>query len=281
MPNPTIGTDPLSLFEAYLHKRKYSPNSIRNYCKAMQRFLAAIAPLSPADLSSEAVCKAMRGITASCDASESYANHLINAVKCYYDAIEGRQLGDCMLQRPSREAALPKVLQRDEVALLLRLTTNLKHKCMLMLLYGAGLRSSELLALLRTDIDLKARRIRIAGTGKASGRVVPLPDELAPLLADYLAELNPQRFLFEGHVEREAIGERGLQVLVRLAATRAGLGVAVNPGILRHSYAAHLLESGASLQYLQTVMGHSTLRSTSVYLHVARVCKPGSLLEGI
>lgn len=147
-PNPTIGNDHLSLFEAYLRKRKYSPNSIRNYCKAMQRFLTAIAPLSPADLSSEAVCKAMCGITASCDASKSYANHLINAVKCYYDAIEGRQLGDCILQRPSREATLPKVLHRDEVAHMLRLTTNLKHKCMLMLLYGAGLRSSELPALL-------------------------------------------------------------------------------------------------------------------------------------
>ena len=164
---------------------------------------------------------------------------------------------------------------------MLSLTSNLKHRCMLMLLYGGGLRLGEVLGLTLEDINHARGSIHICrGKGKKD-REVPLPARLKALLVEYLTQHVPLTFLFEGQTVGEPYSARSLQQVVKQAAARAGISRPVTAHMLRHSYATHLLEGGTDIRYIQEVLGHNSLKTTQVYTHVARQHKPVSPLDSL
>lgn len=261
--------------------KRYSENTAKSYYHAFQGFLLHVPSRLPLDLSQEEITGYLVYLIREKAISESYQNLIINAIKFYYEEVEGRPRTYYDIPRPRRHDPLPKVLDKAEVQAMLRLTANLKHRCMLMLLYGGGLRLGEVIGLSLKDLELPRRVIRVnRGKGKKD-REVPLPEMLVPALTAYLDHYQPLTFLFEGETVGERYSDRSLQQVVKQAAARAGIQRPVTAHMLRHSYATHLLEAGTDIRYIQEVLGHSSIKTTQVYTHVARQHKPASPLDSL
>lgn len=182
---------------------------------------------------------------------------------------------------PSRRAVrLPKTLTMSEVTQLLDLPAGSsvegrRDQAMLELLYASGLRVSELVGLTVSQVDLNAGCLRVRGKG-AKERVVPMGQQARDLLAEYLAQVRP--VLLKGRPSRALFVSRRAQALtrqacwklLRLRARRAGITKAISPHMLRHSFATHLLEGGADLRAVQTMLGHADIATTQMYTHVER-----------
>jgi site-specific recombinase XerD len=178
------------------------------------------------------------------------------------------------LPYPKCPRRLPIILSPEEVRRLIAGAKNLYHRTLLMTLYGAGLRRSELLQLKVRDIDSQRMVLRVERGKGGHPREVPLSPTLLTALREYYRWMRPQTYLFPGQ-------ERGWRVdrpltskvvwdAVRFAAHAAGIHRRVSPHTLRHSYATHLLESGADLRTIQVLLGHVDLTQTTVYLHLSQ-----------
>ena len=271
--------DALQRLAETLARRQYAANTLKSYRGAFRQYLAHLGDRDPAQVSKVEIEAYLLARVRDDGISEAYQNTSINAIKFYYELVLGRERAVYDIARPRKREPLPKVLARGEVAAMLDRTDNVKHRCMLMLLYGGGLRLSEVLGLLPGDIDSGRMTITIRrGKGKKD-RVVPLPERLLEPLRDYYREHRPLTWLFEGQTVGEPYSARSLQKVVKLAAGRAGVRRAVTAHMLRHSYATHLLEGGTDLRYLQEVLGHASVKTTERYTHVAMERKPRSPLD--
>ena len=192
--------------------------------------------------------------------------------------IESSPLPEVIASR--RAVRLPKTLTMSEVAQLLDLPAGdsvegRRDQTMLELLYASGLRVSELVGLTVAQVDLNASCLRVMGKG-AKERVVPMGQQARDLLSDYLVQVRP--VLLKGRPSRALFVSRRAQALtrqacwklLRLRARRAGITRAISPHMLRHSFATHLLEGGADLRAVQTMLGHADIATTQIYTHVER-----------
>jgi site-specific recombinase XerD len=200
--------------------------------------------------------------------SHSYQNSAINAIKFYYEKVLGGSRRFYFVDRPLKQKTLPVVLSGEEVKRLIEATDNLKHKCMLMVCYSAGLRMSELLNLQIKDIDSKRMRIFVrAGKGKKD-RMTLLSEKTLLILREYYIMYTPKTYLFEGS-DGGRYGERSVQQVLKGAVESAGIRKKVSLHTLRHSFATHLLEKGTDLRYIQVLLGHDSSKTTEIYTHVS------------
>lgn len=277
-PPPTPADELLSRYCQGLALRRYSPNTLKNYRGAFLQFLGHTAPRLPLELTRQEVLDYMakrveEGI------SEAYQNLLINAIKFYYEQIEGQPRQYYEIPRPKRPVKNPKVLHQDEVKALLQGTENRKHRAMLMLAYGLGLRLSEVLALTPQDVDSKRMTLYIRGGKGKKDRDLPLPESLLLVLREQFREYRPTTYLFEGQYPGEPYSERSLQQVIKQAAARAGILRPVSMHMLRHSYATHLMEAGVDTRVIQDLLGHNSIKTTEIYTHVAKRNRPHSPLD--
>lgn len=199
--------------------------------------------------------------------SSSTVSVAYNALLFYYKTIWHRQFF-VNLVHPRKEKHIPVVLSKKEVALMLAVPMNPKHNCIISLLYGGGLRVSELTHVRMRDIDFDRGLLRVfQGKGKKD-RMTLLPKSLAPILANQRRLKAPDDYLFtNGRGSR--LTEATIQKIVVTMARRAGIGKNVSPHTLRHSFATHLLENGTDIRYIQELLGHAKLQTTQIYTHVA------------
>lgn len=181
---------------------------------------------------------------------------------------------------PKLDRRLPSFLSADEVKLLLdRVDTSTplgqRDKAMLELLYAAGLRVSEMVALDVGSINLETREIRVWGKGSKE-RVALMGEPAAAALDRYLGDGRRQ---LVGNSRTEALfvnrygkrlSERAVQTAIKRYAIEAGLDKKVHPHMLRHSFATHLLDGGADLRVVQELLGHANLSTTQIYTHVTQ-----------
>lgn len=192
-------------------------------------------------------------------------------------SLEGEGLES--LPAPRLAQSLPEVLGRAEVDALLQAPSlespeGLRDRAMLHLLYAAGLRASELVGLAMEDIQLDEAFLRPKGKGSKE-RVVPLHEEALRCLRHYLDEVRPlwlrkackQVFL---DAQGQPLDRQRLWAIVRAHARSAGLNKRIYPHLLRHSFATHLLQGGADLRVVQTMLGHSDISTTQIYTHLDR-----------
>jgi integrase/recombinase XerD len=183
------------------------------------------------------------------------------------------------LTTPSTWLALPKFLTVEEVEALLKAPDDKKahgvrDRAMLEVLYGSGLRVSELAGLKRAEVNLEDGFLVCRGKG-GKERIVPLGRSACGAVKRYLAEVRP---LVDGENREELFLSRrgrpftrqGLWKLLRQHAAKAGLAARISPHVLRHSFATHLLERGADLRSVQLMLGHSQITTTQIYTHVSR-----------
>jgi integrase/recombinase XerD len=178
------------------------------------------------------------------------------------------------LPYPKRRRRLPVVLSPEEVQRLIAGAKNLYHRTMLLTLYGAGLRRSELCQLKVSHIDSPRMVLRVERGKGGVDREVPLSPTLLTALREYYRWMRPQTYLFPGTKDGwrtdKPITSKVVWEAVRFAARAAGIDRRVSPHTLRHSYATHLLEAGADLRTIQVLLGHADLSHTTVYLHLSR-----------
>ena len=177
------------------------------------------------------------------------------------------------LPYPKQRLRLPVVLSPDEVQRLIASAKNLYHRTLLLMLYGTGLRRSELLQLKVGDIDSQRMVLRVEQGKGGRDREVPLSATLLTALREYYRWMRPQTYLFPGTQDGwrtdRPLTSKVVWEAVRFAARAAGINRRVSLHTLRHSYATHLLEAGADLRTIQVLLGHADLTHTTVYLHLS------------
>ena len=172
------------------------------------------------------------------------------------------------IERPFKEVKLPKVLSQEEVKKIINATNNIKHRCIVGLLYSAGLRRQELLNLRIQDIDSKRMLVTIhQGKGKKD-RITVLSEKVLEDLRLYFKEWKPTHYLFEGK-PGEKYGRSSIGKIISRAASKSKISKVVTPHMLRHSFATHLLEAGTDLRYIQTLLGHTSSKTTEIYTQVS------------
>lgn len=215
--------------------------------------------------------------------SDSFFKHTVYGLP-YLFRIFDRKESSVILPSIERPKKLPVVLSQQEVKELLKAPKLLKHRLILALLYGCGLRNFECCKLKISDIDLDRKMLHIREGKGRKDRYVPLCDLLARGIKTYLEVERPVDYLFNGKNssgEPVPISARGVQWAAREARRASGIHKQVTAHCLRHSYATHLLEMGTDIFTLKELLGHVDINTTLVYLHVARVGRkaPFSPLE--
>jgi site-specific recombinase XerD len=256
--------------EAYFEKleiKKYSMSTARTYIGLFETFLNYHKDVEPIELNENDI-RAYLGYLVREKRSNVYINQMINAIKFYYEVVLGMPNRFYNIERPIKEEKLPVVLSKKEVAFMLSGIHNLKHRCMVSLLYAAGLRLSELLNLKITDIDSDRMLIRVNGAKGNKDRYTILSRSLLKDLRQYYLQYRPKEYLFEGPMG-DRYSDTSVRKIVKRAAQHAGIRKTVGPHTLRHSFATHLLEDGTDLRYIQTLLGHNSSKTTEIYTHVA------------
>ncbi|NOY64130.1 MAG: tyrosine recombinase XerC [Nitrospirae bacterium] len=179
-----------------------------------------------------------------------------------------------LIPNPKTEKKLPRFLTVDETFQLVEKPEDfgflsIRDRAILELLYGCGLRVGELASLTLDDVNLREALIRVKGKRKKE-RIVPVGSKAIKALKEYMVERSllkkdsPSLFL---NRSGKALSERGIRKIVKKYSLQTGL-VNISPHTLRHTFATHLLQSGADLRTIQELLGHSSLSSTQVYTHL-------------
>jgi site-specific recombinase XerD len=173
------------------------------------------------------------------------------------------------LHRPKKEHKLPKVLSKNEVKRIFDSCNNIKHRCILMLIYSSGLRRSELIDLEISDIDSERMVVNIKGAKGKKDRISLLSENTLNLLREYYKSYKPKVHLFEG-LKGCKYSPTSVANILKKSAQKAGIIKNVTPHMLRHSFATHLLEQGTDLRYIQELLGHNSSKTTEIYTHVSK-----------
>ncbi len=249
--------------------RNYSQRTVVSYLHCIER-LSVYYRSSPELLSIEQIKSYLHYCVVKKQESASTLNQLISAVRILYVDVLHRIWEPIKLKRPRREKPLPVVLSTQEVSLLIECIKNLKHRTILIMAYSAGLRINEVRCLQPIDIDSDRMQIRVRNGKGKKDRFTLLSLKTLEELRVYYKLFRPRKYLFEGYVPGEPIHVRTIGHIFNRAVKLAGIDKAVSFHSLRHSFATHLLEQGTNLRMIQQLLGHNSLRTTSVYLHLSR-----------
>lgn len=192
----------------------------------------------------------------------------LNGIRFFYLQVLKWDHFDVPLLTPKRKQRIPELLTRGEVKRLLESLDNPKHRMLLALCYGCGLRVSELVRVRVQDIDGERSQLRIEQGKGAKDRLVPLSQGLLVKLRHYWQAQRPAHWLFPNDAHRErAVSISTAQKVYRHAKTMARIGKVGGIHALRHAYATHQLEAGLPVHRLQRLLGHTNLQSTMRYVH--------------
>lgn len=201
--------------------------------------------------------------------SRSAFKHSVYGLRYYYRYV-GLPTRAVKLPSLKKDARLPDILNKAELKKLFVAPTLLKHRILLMLIYSAGLRSSELINLKIADIDFERSSIHIRRSKYNKDRIVPLSVYMAVGLQKYLALEQPLTWLFNGKLLGSTYSSKAIARVMREAVKEAGIAKSVTVHSLRHSYATHLIEDGLNIITVKDLLGHSKIETTMVYLHIAQ-----------
>jgi integrase/recombinase XerD len=247
--------------------RNYSPHTIDGYLRYVAQF-AKYFHISPDRLGTEHIRTYQLHLLRQ-QVSKSIFIQTVCALRFLYETTLGQPWMVDYIPYPKKPKTLPVILSREEVKALLLAPRHLKHRAILATLYATGLRVSELCHLQGTDIDSTRMVINVRQGKGQRDRVVMLSPDLLPLLRRYWKLYQLHSWLFPGPRVTEPITSAGVAHICKQAGQAAKIKKAVYPHLLRHTFATHLLEAGVDLRRIQLLLGHASLRSTSLYLHVA------------
>lgn len=252
-----------------LKLKGYSPKTQAAYLGYMKKFVRYFGR-SPAKMGEKEIREYLYHLITGKDLGDSSINSAYSALKFFYETTLCRDWNMAKIPRRKPEKRLPVVLDGSEIKQLLVVTANLKHRAILMITYSAGLRVSETAHLKVSDIDSKRMQLRVAqGKGKKD-RYALLSSVTLNLLRDYWRQYRPFSWLFPGRLPDRPISTRAIQKTFEKAKRKAGIQKPATVHTLRHSFATHLLEAGTDIYRVQKLMGHTTPKTTAIYIHLRR-----------
>lgn len=261
--------DGIDLIKSHLEENRYSQRTIERYIKVLEIFFKYYSEKVPEDISQKEVSEFVSNFIIKKGFSSSFQNQMISAIKMFYE-ISGRgRIIPAILERPRRGRSLPKVFSKDEITRILNSTRNQKHKLLLWMIYSCGLRRSEVINILLTDLDKTRGILHIREAKGKVDRIVPVSEKVWQKLDGYLSDYSPRKYLFEGQNGGKYSSESVYSVF-RQALKKSGIKKDVGVHSLRHSYATHLHESGLDIRYIQELLGHKSTKTTEIYTHVSR-----------
>jgi site-specific recombinase XerD len=226
--------------------------------------------LSPDKLTIEQIKDYLQYCTKERGLSVSTINQTINAFRILFQDVLGISWEKIKIKRPRKNRHLPDILSKEEIANMIQLTRNTKHKAIIAVLYSSGVRREELLNLKPRDIDSSRMLIRVRNGKGNKSRDTLLAHNTLKILRIYYRQYNPKEYLFEGFQSGVAYSATSLENVVKSAVRRAGVTKHIYPHSFRHAFATHLLEQGTNLKVIQKLLGHTSMRSTTLYLHLAK-----------
>lgn len=246
-----------------------SVSTLTNYSRQLAH-LALHYNCFPLDLDAEQVMDYLYLVKSRGTTSATFFKFTVYGLR-YACRLRGLEYKQFSLPHIDRDIKLPAVLNSTEVKALLGSCKLLKHRLIIGLCYGCGLRCSEVRNLQVSDADIERGMLHVRQGKGSKDRCIPLGNMLCRGIAQYISAEHPRQYLFEGN-DGEALSQRGTQWVVSEAVKRAGIRKEVHTHTLRHSYATHLLEQGVNILTIKELLGHARIETTMMYLHIARPC---------
>jgi len=253
-----------------LRLRNYSPNTITVYIRCVAQF-AQHFRLSPDELGPEHIRQYQLFLVQQKKVSWALFNQTVCALRFFYYHILHRDWMIDYIPYPRREDKLPVVLSPAEVAAVFEAAHNLKHRTILMTIYAAGLRVSEVTHLRVSDIDSQRQVICVRQGKGRKDRQVMLSPKLLEVLRIYWKSYRPRVWLFPGESLERPVSSETVWRVCHLAGKAAHLCKPISPHTWRHCFATHLLEEATDLRRIQVLLGHRNLKTTARYLHVSNL----------
>ena len=249
--------------------RNFATGTIDAYVSAVARF-ASYFGKSPEELGKEQVREYLVNLVEEKKVGWSTYNISLCALRFLYHETLGRDELLKGIRCPKEHKRLPVVLSQEEVQQFFAATPNIRLKAMFGMAYAAGLRVSEITNLRGVDIDSDRMMIHVRQSKNAKDRYVPLSPNLLQVLREYWKAYRPEPWLFPGKPKNRPLSRMTANRHCVNVRKRAGLSKPVTMHSLRHSYATHMLEAGADLRTLQTLLGHRNIKTTAKYTHVSQ-----------
>jgi site-specific recombinase XerD len=267
---PDAAHEYISLLVDNILALNYSSSTMRTYTSSFLKFLRDHQFRDPKTILQKEIVKYLaslmeRGLSA------ASGHSMVNALLFYYQQIEHEKGFELNLPRPKNEKKLPTVLTMEECLQIFRAVDNPKHKLLLLIGYGAGLRVSEIVTLEWRDILFSEHKIHIKNAKGKKDRMVMLPYSILTSLDYYRKLYQPNKYVFEGQYAGEPYSIGSAQQVMRAALKKSGLSKKATVHTLRHSFATHLLESGTDIRYIQKFLGHASIKTTTIYTHVSQM----------
>ena len=256
-------------FTEILKKGKYNSQTIAAYRNAIFVFYNHFRDLPQSKINEELISAYLFELGDKKGGSTDATLQAGKAIKLFYEVIFNRKFV-IKANRESKSDKLPEILTELEVAKIISVLDNLKHKALMSIIYAAGLKLRNVLNMKITDIDFDKGEIIVMPTKSEKGRTLMLPKKLVPILKAYLKKYNPQHLLFDGE-NGKTYSPRSVQVVFQQAMVKGKIEKDASVHTLRHSYAVHCVERGMDIHLLQTILGHKYLQTTSIYNQIAQV----------
>lgn len=247
----------------------YSASTLDNYGSCFLEYLRYFDKKRPEEISNSEIIRFLGSLMQQ-GLSASKGHTMVNAVQFYYHQVLGLNTYTFKLPRPKKEKKLPAVLTMDECLTIFQVVDNPKHKLLLLIGYGAGLRVSEIVTLQWRDILFDEFKIHLKNAKGKKDRFVMLPLSIIETLKMYRKLTNGKDYVFEGQFAGEPYSARSAQAVLRMALKKTGLGKKATIHTLRHSFATHLLENGTDIRYIQSFLGHASIKTTMIYTHLGK-----------
>ncbi len=259
-------------FQEQLKLKGYSENTLRTYSLEFAQLLYILKSYPVDQLTPERLRAYFLYCKETLKLSESEIQSRINAVKFYFEQVLHRPRMFIDIPRPKKKLTLPKMLNKREIQKIISVTQNRKHRLILQLCYGMGLRVSEVVNLKLSDIDSQTMLVRVEQSKGKKDRMVALPESVLDEMRAYYLKYRPKKYLFEGQNGGKYSG-RSAQAVFKKAMKKAGIKKQIGIHGLRHSYATHLLENGTDIRFIQELLGHNSIKTTQIYTHITNASK--------
>jgi integrase/recombinase XerD len=257
----------LEKMKEYMSLKGFAPSTQKNYIINIKMFARHFKnPLKK--LQPEDAQEFLYGLVSK-NCSNAYLITIYASIKFLYRYVFNKRYFMSNIPTMKKKSKLPQVLSIDEIIKIIKSASNLKHKAILSVIYSSGLRLSEAAKLKISDIDSKNMKIFIDQSKNNKDRYTILAKITLNILREYYKKYRPKDWLFNGRYSSKPISAKSIQAAFKKALKQSQIGKSATVHTLRHSFATHSIDNGTHLLALKEIMGHSSLKTTSVYLHIS------------
>jgi site-specific recombinase XerD len=247
----------------------YSERTVRNYSSEVRFLFSYFNDLDPLSIGQDEIVLYINYLKSGLNLGRAKCRIAAQSFSFFYKHVLRKPYSLPSKLFPRKDYTLPEILSQSQAVHLFQCIPNIKHRCMIALLYGAGLRLNELRMLKIKCIDSNAMQIKVVQGKGNKDRFTILPKFILEDLRKYFRQNRPKEYLFEGYIPDRPMHERAIGHMVTQCMKLAGLeGRSFSAHTLRHSFATHLLDQGVDIHSIKELLGHTKLETTMIYLHL-------------